>query len=290
MTHPKRPHADPLFATPVTVRRAERVFPWLVLLQLTACGAPPKRAEPLAPLPRSAALAPGDVVVVPVLGRDHLRSKAWSVTVVVELVAALSPDVVLLDVSTDDLVVALGPDVAPSSATLRTPEPALIDLAQRRPEVVPLAATARVLGAELVAYSAFDAAGREAIEQFRRQNPFGRGDRETLLAQAAWHHAWLGGDAPNSLEFLLGDESNELGEQASRWLSSSAEELLGPVGELRGLAREMAVVEDVLAADDSASVVILVQVDRRWYFEQAIDARFDGRRVDLAPLLQDASR
>ncbi len=239
-------------------------------------------AEPL--------LGPGQVVVLPLLGAEHARSTVWGVPEVVGAIAELGPDVLLVDATAAELGLLQSARAAErgsdgTAALLVAPEPAVVALSERRPELLPLVADAALHGREVVAVGVLDDEARAARTRWIDSHPFGDGGRDYLAARAAYYSAWLGRDGPNDLNFLLSADYARLAEQYSRWLSYVAEERLGPMGELRGLAREAALAEDALAARPEARVVVLVSHERRYFVEQALRMRFADRLVPATSFL-----
>lgn len=235
-------------------------------------------------------LVAGEVVVLPVLGRDHLRSQQWDVPALVAFIEKLGPDVLIVD-ATPEEVAACGSAATAEhgadglSALLVAPSPEMVAIAERRPELLTVVALTRWLGIELVPSGVFDDESRAQREAWFTANPFGPGSRDYMAARAAWQAAWLGRDAVNDLPFLFGSTYAELSGEASRWLSYHAEQQLGKAGELRGLAREAALVEDALLAYPDARVVVLTSHERRYFIEAAIAATFSDRILSAVQFL-----
>lgn len=227
-----------------------------------------------------------DLTTATYLGTLHERHyiAEYSLSEVEAAVRSFRPDVVLVELPPDDVagvcaeVDALGEEAGPTTLEnvwVRT-------LPELYRVVIPLR---HELGYDVVGISGWTPEAMADRAAYYEAWPHGPEEREYIVANAAFHAAFLRNDGWNDPTWLHGDEYMETLSDASRWLAYFAEERMGRGGALRVQARHAALLADALERYPGERVLVVFDVTARWALEPVLGAHPDVHHLSAAAFL-----
>lgn len=271
----------------VSYRTLQRTLAVTGIAALAACGAPS------ATTPSTATIVPEPLVVedtvVSFLGTLHNThlGNGYPLTIIEQTVRNFDPDLVLVELPPPDFESALAASDARSDDASEAPDHAWL---RNKPElydvVLPLRTT---LNYEVLPVSGWTAEARADRDAYYMVNPHGPMERRYIMANAAFHAAFLEHEGFSNPAWLHGEAYLEGLTAASRWLSFYAEEDMGRGGELLIQSRHARLIEDAIRAFPGRRILVVFDATARWYLEPVVQS-MDVRWTSITQFLPATTR
>ncbi len=220
------------------------------------------------------------VTIVSVVGTLHTahRQDGYGLVVVEHAVRQFRPDVVLVELPPDEFdAIVAEVDARRERAEVEPPANRWVEqLPELYDVVIPLRDE---LGYTLEPVSGWTDAADAARRNYFDEHPRGPLDRRYIASRARLSTAVLSNDGLRNHRWLHGDEFRDLTGAVGRALSYATEDEMRPGGELGVHARHAALIEDALARHRGERVLVVFDVNSRWYIEAMLDVRGDVMRL-----------
>ncbi|MCB9507002.1 MAG: hypothetical protein H6698_06430 [Myxococcales bacterium] len=225
------------------------------------------------------------VLVLGTVHEAHLQS-GYPLDIVERVVRRFDPDIVLVELTADELEGALASYESVGSDAL----PADITDARLRvlPELYRVVFPLRdELGFRVLGVAGLDAAAAADRDTYILAEPHGPAERDYVLAAARFQTQFIAHGGYGDSAWLNSEAYEAYSGAVARWLSFYSEEAMGRGGPLHSNARAMAAIEDVLAGAAGQRVLVVYHVDERWYLEPAIEVLESATVVSIDPFLAE---
>jgi len=243
-------------------------------LATVAAGADTALVAPTVP-----AASPTEVVVLATIHDDHLDSDRYGLPFLEEVVRAVAPDDVMVEVSPDSFRVALAQWVEDR----RIREPSVARLPEIAQVVIPLSRTLDFRVVPVAAGTAEPEERRLARVEEIRQDPGKRAD--WFAYQAAWEEAEAAleaGGAPDDPLWI----HTEAHDQALEIALGAYDRLFGEGGRDPGRALRDEALDEL--AGQGRRVLVLLDPERKGTVLRRLRERGDVRLLDPLPFLEEA--